>query len=238
MNPSPSTWIDYWDRDRLFRPIMKSMTQYFFERSKAVLTYDRNDVVLDIGCGPGYLEECLNGIVREIHGVDTSTKVIEECRRRFRDTGNVFFHTLNPDNYTDFTFLEGIHFTLAVCLSVIQYYRRPEDVATMIRNVKRVSAPGIRLLIADIPVHNNVISDSFELLRGAAAQKILGKAIRFLFLSARSEYRQLRAVQSLLCFPISKLHKLSEDLDLEICWVKKPLTFNRRRVNLLIRMDG
>jgi ubiquinone/menaquinone biosynthesis C-methylase UbiE len=236
MKKQPATWINYWDRDTHFRTMMKNMTQYFFTRSKDVLHYNKNDVVLDIGCGPGFLEDCLYPEVHEIHGVDTSPRMIAECRHRFGETGNVYFHHLDSSNYTDLSFLEDHEFTLAVCLSVVQYYRQIEDIEKLIRSVQQISAPGARLLIADIPVQNNTLLDGFNLLRGAAAEGLMGQTIRFLFKTMRSEYRHIRAARGLLCFPVSRLREILAPFDAK--WVETPLTFNHRRVNLLIRIDS
>jgi cyclopropane fatty-acyl-phospholipid synthase-like methyltransferase len=229
-------WIDYWDTDRIFRSVMRRMTDYFFEASHRLLKYEKSDVVLDFGCGPGFLVQRLHNRVKEIHGVDTSAQMITECKEKFRNHPNVGFHTLPRDRYTDLSFLNHTRFTKTVVLSVVQYFRTVADVGDLIQSVAAISAPGACLLIADIPTHSVALLDTLELVKSGWQEGYLMECIRFLAQTRFSRYSRIRAEQGLLCLPVSELQRLIADLSLDAEILEAPLTYNSRRVHLLVHL--
>jgi len=229
-------WIEYWNTDRIFRSVMRRMTGYFFESSCGLLDYERSDVVLDFGCGPGFLVERLHSRVKQIHGVDTSAQMIEECKVKFRHCPNVGFTTLPQDRYTDLSFLNNTRFTKTVVLSVVQYFRAAADVGDLIRSVAAVSAPGACLLIADIPTGSVPLLDTIELLKSGWQEGYLMECVRFLAQTRFSRYSRIRAERGLLCLPVSALQRLIADLSLDAEILEAPLTYNRRRVHLLVHL--
>ena len=233
----PDTWIEYWEKERIFRPMMKKMTGYFYRKSRKLLSYQENDVVLDFGCGPGYLEELLGDVVGMIYGVDTSLGMIEECRRKFTEQKSVIFYKLDRDQFTDLSMLGVERFSIIICLSVVQYFRNPEEIKRLIESAVQVALPGASFLIADIPVKSNVLLDTYELLRSAAFEGFFFKAIQFLFLSRFSEYYKVRSSRGLLCITISDLEGIIKEMHLEAQILRIPLTYNRRRVHMLIKLN-
>jgi SAM-dependent methyltransferase len=228
-------WIDYWDTDRIFRSVMRRMTGYFFKASHRLLNYKPSDVVLDFGCGPGFLVEQLHSLVLEIHGVDTSDQMIAECAGKFRDCPNVKFHLLPHERYTDLSFLNP-GYTKTVVLSVVQYFRKVADVGDLIRSVAAVSAPGACLLIADIPTDSVPLLDTIELVKSGWQEGYLIECIRFLAQTRFSHYSRIRAEQGLLCLPVPALEQLIAELSLDAEILTDPLTYNRRRVHLLVHL--
>lgn len=229
-------WIDYWDADRIFHSMMERMTHYFFEASRDLLNLRQMEVVLDFGCGPGYLVESLHGLVKEIHGVDTSPQMISECRGKFRGCSNVFFHTLAHDRYTDLSFLKHRGFTMTLVVSVVQYFRSVRDVADLIRSVAAISVPGASLLIADIPTKSLPLLDTIELVKSCRQEGFLIECISFLAQTRFSRYSRIRAEQGLLCLPVQTLEGLIGELNLEAEILTDPLTYNHRRVHLLVHL--
>jgi SAM-dependent methyltransferase len=214
---------------------MRRMTWHFFETSRRLLDFRGSDEVLDFGCGPGFLVERLDGLVKEIHGVDTSAQMIAECRGRFRGRPGIAFHLLSRDRYTDLSFLErGI--TKTIVLSVVQYFRTAADVGELIRSVAAVSAAGARLLIADIPTDSAPILDTMELLKSGLSEGFLGECLRFLAQTRFSRYSRVRAEQGLLCLPLPALKALVAELSLDAEILTDPLTYNHRRVHLLVHL--
>lgn len=230
-------WIEYWDTDRIFRSVMRRMTDYFFESSHRLLNYQRSDVVLDFGCGPGFLVERLHRRVKQIHGVDTSARIIDECREKFRHCSNVGFYTLSRDRYTDLSFLGHARVTKTVVLSVVQYFRAAQEVGDLIQSVAAVSAPGASLLIADIPTDSIPLLDMLELLKSGWQEGYLMECIRFVAQTRFSPYSRTRAQQGLLCLSVSELRRLIADLSLDAEILEAPLTYNRRRLHLLVHLS-
>jgi SAM-dependent methyltransferase len=231
---STGNWIDYWDSDTLFRPIMKSAARYFYAKARPVLRYDPRDVVLDFGCGPGYLAELLAESCREVHGVDTSARMIAECRARFAARPNMFFHRLDRDRYTDLSALGQGRFSLIVCLSVIQYFDSLASVELLLDSFRRAAAPGARLLVADIPVRGAPLRETFELLRASLTENILRETLWFLLRSVASRYSITRARAGLLVIPLRQLEELADRLSLEARFLTEPLTYNRHRLHMLV----
>jgi SAM-dependent methyltransferase len=228
-------WIEYWDTDRIFNSVMRRMTGHFFETSRSLLDYGDSDVILDFGCGPGFLVERLQGLVKQVHGVDTSRRMIEECREKFRERPDMDFHLLPRERYTDLSFL-GNGVTKTVVLSVVQYFRSVEDVGELIRSVASVSAPGAILLIADIPTDSAPLRDTAELLKAGLREGFLIEALRFLAQTRFSRYAGTRSEQGLLCLPLPALQRLIGELKLKAEILTDPLTYNHRRVHLLVRL--
>ncbi len=230
-----SSWIDFWNSQAEFDPMMEIAANYFHQRAGELIGFGPGDVVLDIGCGPGDLIALLAGAVGEIHGVDTSVRMISRCRQRFHGTTDVHFHLLDPHAYTDLSFLGAARFSRIVCLSVVQYYRRHSELYDLIGSVGRIAAPGARFLIADIPTHPSSLADAAGLLRAAAGGRFLHQAARFLVASCFSRYRRLRKSTGLLCFPSPVLEDLVDSLYEPARIVREQLTLSRGRVHLEIQ---
>jgi len=230
-----SGWIDYWDSQSEFDPMMRIAAGYFHNQAKELVGFGPSDVVLDIGCGPGDLAAHLAGTVSEIHGVDTSVSMISRCRQRFADRNDLHFHLLDPHAYTDLSFLGAARFTRIICLSVVQYYRSHSELHELIGSVRQIAAPGARFLIADIPVSATPIAESMHLLRVAAAEGFLGQATQFLLASFFSSYRRLRSSAGLLCFPLSVLENLIDEIPESARLVEGPLTISKTRAHLEIQ---
>lgn len=228
------SWIDYWNSDVVFRPVMKRTAEYFYRKSKPILCYGRHDSILDFGCGPGYLEEFLAGSGAEIHGVDTSARMISECRTKFAGCPHVFFHVLDHDHYTDLSCLGGKRFSVIVCLSVVQYFDHATRIEELIRSLERVASPGARLLIADIPAGDAPLRDTVDLLRASATEKVVLPTLWFLMRSLVSKYSRIRAAQGLLCVSVHQLKEIVERLSLDAEILREPLTYSRRRTHLLV----
>jgi SAM-dependent methyltransferase len=230
------TWVDYWDSDLFSRAMMKSSTRFFVQRTKRVLKYGKEDILLDFGCGPGYLEEFLAGTVGEMHGLDTSPRLIAECRENFGKNRNIYFHKLDRNHFSDLSIFEKEKFTIIICLSVVQYFNRQDDLEKLIRSVQKVSAPGALFLIADIPTSLHLFLDAFELLRSAFRERFFFMALRFILHSRFSEYYRVRSGRGLMSYPVPVLNQLIDTLDLDARILREQFTYNRRRAHLFIRM--
>ena len=120
MNKPYASWIDYWRHDSVLKnfKIWKMNADFFFRRAYQLVSFSKNDSVLNIGCGPGYLEVLLAPIVRDIHAVDIAEQFVTECAERCAHFANVNVALLNKD-YTNLCVL-GKSFSLILCISVVQ----------------------------------------------------------------------------------------------------------------------
>lgn len=230
-----NNWIDYWDKANAFtEDNMRKNMEIFIRGSKPILNYGQDDIVLDIGCGPGNLEMHLKDEVREIHCLETSGSYIQLCKKRFRNSKNLFFYKLDPGSYTDFPFLRK-KFSKIICLSVIQYYTSADDVEKLIKEVRNVALPGAKFLIADIPVKSSIFSDIAGLLKTAVKEGYLLDKLLYLYRLRASGYYRLRSSKKLLILPVERINKMIEMLDLDAKILKTRLTTNENRRHLLIQ---
>jgi SAM-dependent methyltransferase len=228
-------WIDYWDSESLFGPLMRRATAHFHAAARDLLAVRGGDVVLDFGCGPGYLSELLALEAGEVHGVDTSAHAIAECRARCGARANLHFHHLDRGDPVDLSFLGGRRFSLIICLSVIQYFDSLASVERLLRSFARVAAPGGRALVADIPVRSSPIADTGELLRASISERFLGPALQFLVRSAVSPYARTRSRRGLLTVSEAQLRSLLATVQLDAEILATPLTWNRQRLHVCVR---
>ncbi len=228
-------WIDYWDSDSFFDHFdWKDFDEFFLTATEAIMNYNSEDVVLDIGCGAGHLEALLKDKVKEIHGVDTSERYIHECREKFRNECNVFFHKLEREDYTDFSFLKK-KFSKIICLSVIQYYRNIDDVEMLIKKVERVASPGAQFIIADIITRTSLASDIRDYIKGAARRKSLIRSFFWMISNRKSAYYEFYFSKGLLVLSFEKIHELIDKLNLNAEILDTQLTACENRKHLLIK---
>lgn len=209
--------------------------EYFLRATGPIMQYSRDDVVLDIGCGEGYLAEFLRGRVCEVHGLDISQRSLDHCRAKFAGTPGVHFHKLDERDYTSLAMLPERRYTKIVCLSVVQYYDRESDLDDLVRSIRRVAAPGARCLIADIPIDGAGGSDALSLLAVAAKERRLIDTLRYLVKMRLSEYHEVRAKRGLLRYSPETLRRLASDLVLEAELLSQQLTVNASRSHWLLR---
>lgn len=227
-------WIDYWNTETLLTDAkwQKDM-ELFIKTTTPLLNYNAQDVILDIGCGPGFLASLLTDRVKEIHCADTSERYLDICKKKFGKEQNIFFHKLSSKDYTDLSFLEANKFSIIICLSVIQYYKNINEVERLIKEVQRIALPGSRFLIADILTQEGFISDLWKLLKSSFRERYLIEALRFLVKARTSDYYKIRSLQGLLIIPVEQLEDLIAKLNLNAKILNTQLTAINRK-HLLI----
>ena len=208
---------------------------YFVRATDPIMRYSSEDVVLDVGCGAGYLHEELKDRVQEIHGVDIAQRYLDYCKVKFEHFDNCHFRKLDENHYTDLGFLPEKRFTKIVCLSVIQYYERETDLEGLVRSVQRVAAPGALCLISDIPMRGATGGDAWSLLGLALKEQHLFDTLGYLLKMRFSEYHDVRAREGVVYYPVDGLNQLAADMGLDAEVLTDQLTVNKSRCHWLIR---
>ncbi len=236
MEKISNKWIDYWEKQSIFRDInWEKYMEIFLRSTDNLLNYNGQDIILDIGCGPGYLEAFLKDKVKEVHGVDVSEHYLDICRKKFSPDRNLFFYKLDKVDYTNLSFIYDKKFSLIICLSVIQYYKNINEVEKLIKEVQRVAMPGARFLIADILNDTGMIPDILAALRAGISERHLQETLKVMFRARFSEYSKTRSSSGVLSLSIDELRKLIDKLKLNAEVINTRLTFQGNRKHLLIR---
>ncbi len=117
-------WIEYWAQDDFWKDsqLWKINAELFLRRADKILGFTRDESVLNIGCGPGYLEPLLAPKVKRIFALDTAEQFADLCKKNCVNHLNVTVGLLGR-NYTDLTVCDEL-FSLILCVSVVQYYKR------------------------------------------------------------------------------------------------------------------
>lgn len=230
------TWIDFWNQETIFTQSQwQKNTAFFLERIKPVLNLQPSDKVLDIGCGPGYLADKIEPLVKTYYGIDPSASYISQAQKRLKKKSAIQFEQLKAGDYTNFHFLPNHSFSKAICLSVIQYYRKKSDLETLLKELERVMKPGGLVLIADIPQQGSVLTDVGGGLKMAWRSGYLVDFIRFLFKARFSPYHRFRRELSLLTYSEPELQQILVRQKRMGTVLTQTLTLNANRIHLLVQ---
>ncbi len=238
-NGTISSWRDFWSaplaHDFQTEASWNKNAKLFAERSHTILGYRDDDVVLDVGSGPGATAEALRTRVAEVHCAEVSEAYITAARKRFQGSPNVTYHELGAD-YTNLEFLAPRKFSLILCNNVVQYYRSVAEVENLILSAKKVAAPGARMLIGEILTDSGVALRYFrDSLREARREKYLGLLVGGFMQLAKIRYMKYRNTFRTLELPERELRGIIDRLGLDAEILDTQLSFFPHRVHLLIR---
>jgi 2-polyprenyl-3-methyl-5-hydroxy-6-metoxy-1,4-benzoquinol methylase len=220
-------WIDFWKQKNAFDDSMGVNYSVFLEKVERYVKPQPSMVVLDIGSGPGNLEDAWYNRVKELHAVDVSTRYNNIVREKHKEHPNVFVYDLPGDDYLNFSMLAGKKFDLIIVMSVLQYYRNKEEVKQLIRSAKELAAPGGTLLIADIMAPTPFLKEVTQVL-GDALKK--GK-----FFSVLSLFVKISKQAGFLVLKNEDWKEIISELNLNARFTDEPLTLQKNRKNLLVK---
>ena len=223
-----------WSRSGLWR----INARRFLRRAGPLLGLQKTDAVLDIGCGPGDLARALAPMVEVVYAVDTSPRMVARCRARCRDVPNVVVKQLGSE-YTDLTRC-GRRFSVFLCVGVVQYYDRINQVEALIRSAQRLALPGARMLIADWPRRRTPWGRLWD-LGGSLALSVRERDVAPLLAAAAThwrsaaEYWRVSRRTGILKVSPDELRALARRLPWDAAVITAPLSLCAHRPSLLIR---
>jgi 2-polyprenyl-3-methyl-5-hydroxy-6-metoxy-1,4-benzoquinol methylase len=228
-------WVDFWKEKNAFDDSMGVNYSVFLEKAEAYVHPAKDSVVLDIGSGPGHLEDAWQGRVKEIHAVDVSKRYNDVVREKHRDHPHVVVHDLSETNYLDFSFLGNKKFDIIIVMSVLQYYKNKEEVKKLLMAAKQLAAPGGTMLIADIMAPTSFVKEVVQVLTDALKK---GKFFSYLSLFVRlrfSPYYKTRKQAGFLVLEKDDWETMIRELGLNARFTEQPLTLQKNRKNLLVK---
>ncbi|MBC7570402.1 MAG: methyltransferase domain-containing protein [Spirosoma sp.] len=229
-----ATWLDFWQTENEFDESMSANYAYFLAHVETLVSLTSGTRVLDIGSGPGNLEDAWYNRVAELHGIDISERYNALARTKHADHSTVFFHDLPADDYLNFSVVAGRQFDLVIVMSVVQYYRNANEAMQLLANIKQLAAPGAKALICDLIVEEGVMGDVLSILGRSLRQGQLLTMLKLLFRLRFSDYYEVRKQNGILVIPESVWLAGCKRLGLNARFIAEPLTMQQERRNLLI----
>ncbi len=236
------SWIEYWRQDEFWadNPLWMKNADFFMKLYPDVFNLGRQDTVLNIGCGAGYLDFLLASRVKELCAIDVSSKFIELTKKRCALMKNVRTAMLG-ENYTDLS--QYGNFSVFLCNSVVQYYQNYQELESLILSARACALPGARMLITDLPQPDNLM----EWMGNVSAS--VGKALRYGYLGeilrtgfscflAPNAYSDFSSKARTLVFNRSGLEKLVRGLGLHAQVLPESFSVSAKRLSLLIEFGN
>lgn len=227
-------WSDFWRQKNEFDHSMSINYSYFLKRVEKYIPLSKDAMVLDIGSGPGNLEDAWHDKVKEIHGVDISERYNTIGRKKHLAHPNVFFHDLGEADYLDFSMLNGKKFNIVIVMSVLQYYKDKDEVVQLLKNIKLLIAPGASILLCDLIVHQSMLKELFEVLLQYFKEGKFLSVLSLFFRLRFSQYYTIKKNKGFLIIPVSEWKRILDELQLKATVIEEPLTLQKSRKNILI----
>lgn len=231
-----SNWANYWQTNPDgFNEIMNLSTKYFADKLKDKYPLHKDDRVLDIGCGPGFLfNEFVNKVDLYV-GTDISDKYIEICKNNILNSLNTCFTVSKAYDFEIYgKLILDNRINKVVMLSVLQYYQNKDMIIKLINHLKEISQhQKFTFLIADIiPENHSVLGDVASISYNSIKKNYTLKFIKFLCYALFSDYRKIKK-NGLLNINPEFFVKLAKDLNVKITLVKN-ITIHSSRYSVLL----
>lgn len=212
MTDNTAGWIDFWNRPNNAIYVNERNLEVHFEtlRRDVVEFIPPGGRVLDFGCGDALIAEAVAERAGTVHLFDAAPAVQQRIRERFADHPHI--RVLDADALAAMP--EG-SVDLILVISVVQYLARG-DLAALMRQWRRLLAPGGRLLVADVvephtPMHRDVRSQ----LTLAWKHGFFIAALFGLAKLAFSDYRRIRRESGFSTYAVPDMLRLLADAGLE-----------------------
>jgi 2-polyprenyl-3-methyl-5-hydroxy-6-metoxy-1,4-benzoquinol methylase len=232
----PQNWIEFWQRKSEFDDVMITNFRFFLSKVEKYVLVDATKKVLDIGSGPGHLEDAWHNRVAEIHGLDVSDRYNKMAAEKHVHHPNIFFHPLQPTDFLNFSSISHYKFDIIIVMSVLQYYPNKEAVKQLLQNIKEVSAPGTQVLLCDLMVSKGMLKDIFSVLWQSLKTGNFFSTVQFFFRLRFSKYYDIKKKHGFLIIPKNEWLALLSELHLKAQFVPEPITLQKDRASILIKM--
>lgn len=197
-------WSKFWKhQQRSFHAIMKVSTTFFARQIKDSFEIKSGAEVLDYGCGPGFLSNCLASEGIDITGADINSSYLNEAKQNHPN--GLFIHiTTDPERNREILkqHLDERKFDYIIVLSLTQYFRDTSDVGQLIKMLLFFLKENGKMIIADVVDHHtSSVTDAFALFLHCIRIGKVTDFFKFIFYLVFSDYRKLTKDFDLLKLP-------------------------------------
>jgi len=215
------SWGNYWkENPKLFMKVMEKSTEYVAEQLEQHQLINHSTHLFDFGCGPGYLANALKGKITNYFGVDISAKYIEIAKEKCKENKEFVFRELHlEESVGSLTLIkqEGNLFDTIIILSVIQYFKKKEDVMELIENVKALLSSGGKILLVDVIENENGLwKDALSVMLHSIKKGYLFSFIQFMFRAKLSKYNSLRKTHQLFMLSRNEVFEIAASSGLKV----------------------
>ena len=190
-----NSWSSFWQQNPSgFDKVMLEATKAFAKRLSNKKLINQNDVLLDYGCGPGFLIENLNANnAKKICGADISAFYIDKCKEKFADSNKYRFEVINSDNFDvlkDLIQQEKIN--KVIVLSVLQYFQDENKVKALLDSMLSLNSD-IDCIVADvISSENNALKDVYSVFMQSLKNNYFISFLKFIKYAIFSNYSEVK----------------------------------------------
>ncbi len=232
-------WIDYWnDKDSMSGEFWQKQADFFVRQVRREMSFGPEDIVLDIGCGQGHVLAALAPLVKEALGMDTSSACVRTASTRYAAVPNLRFQVLPPENYLAVDAIPVTNVTRILCVSVVQYYKSLDELHALVRNAKKIAAPGCRMVIADLLLDYNLFKDIAGVLLGGLQSGTFLMKLREAFSGKHSLYKSTRDANPVLTMTRADMERICAAENASLRFLPGNLTGNWFRGHALVTFDG
>lgn len=231
----PDNWLTFWKGKNAFDELMAVNYSFFLKQVEKYVQPSADSYVLDIGSGPGNLEDAWYNKVKEIHGVDISERYNAMGRQKHSSHPNVFFHDLPESNYVSLTQLGNKKFDIIIVMSVLQYYKNKQEVMQLLMNIKSYASPGAVLLLCDLMVESTFFKEVTQVLLKSLRERKFISTLKLFFNLRFSNYYKVKKQNGFLVLKQLEWLQIMEQLHLNGEFVNEPLTLQKDRRNIIVR---
>ncbi len=232
----PKNWDGFWKKSPDgFNDIMNESTIFVGEKLIEHHFINKTNQVLDFGCGPGFLIDCIKNDTKTVMGVDISETYIETCKEKFKDNPNLTFQHLSPYSHTQVAeIISSQKIDTVIILSILQYYNSKDEVIDLILNLKKASKnQKFRCIIADlIPENHSFISDVKDLVFHAIKKRYVGTLAKFILYTFNSDYSKFKK-SGMLQLDYDFFEKIAKENQIKI-YKTEQVTLHSGRYNVCL----
>jgi 2-polyprenyl-3-methyl-5-hydroxy-6-metoxy-1,4-benzoquinol methylase len=197
---------------------MRVSTDFFGRQFQDQFPLSKGEVILDYGCGPGFLIDNLVASNATVVGADISEFFLHQ--NRIKHPLTEFVHiSEDADSTVDILSekLRGRKFDYIILLSIIQYFKSHSDIGKIVKALSASLNPNGKIIIADVlDEKTSSVADALGIFKECIKRGRTIAFVRFILYLMFSDYRNVSKSNELLQFPESVAGEIAGSCNLSV----------------------